>query len=144
MKNILNKLFSITTMRLLLGFIFLWAFVDKLFGFGIATSPEKSWLAGGSPTAGFLANAVQGPFTNFFHSLSGVPVIDWLFMGGLIFAGLTLLTNKFVKWGALTGMMMLGLMYLALLWPSNNPFVDEHLVYIIVLGYITLRRNDSV
>lgn len=142
MKNILYKLFSITTMRLLIGFIFIWAFVDKLFGLGIATTPDKSWIAGGSPTSGFLANAVQGPFASFFNSLSGVPIVDWLFMGGLLFVGLTLLSNKFVKWGAMAGMMMLGLMYLSLLWPSNNPFIDEHIVYIVILGYIALRRND--
>lgn len=143
MKHILSKLFSITTMRLVLGFIFIWAFIDKLFGLGISTTPEKAWIAGGSPTSGFLANAVHGPLAGFFHSLAGVPFIDWLFMGGLLFIGGTLLMNKYVKWGAIAGMLMLGLMYLALLFPDNNPFIDEHIVYIVILGYIALHSKES-
>ncbi len=141
MKNILHKLFSITTLRLLMGFIFLWAFLDKTFGLGFATSPEKSWLSGGSPTTGFLGNAVKGPFADFFHSLAGNPMIDYLFMFGLLFIGLTLLSNKFVKWGGLAGVVMMMLMYFALLLPENNPFVDDHLVYAVLLGVIAFRRD---
>lgn len=141
MKNILHKLFSITTLRLLMGFIFLWAFLDKTFGLGFATSPEKSWLSGGSPTTGFLGNAVKGPFADFFHSLAGNVMVDYLFMFGLLFIGITLLSNKFVKWGGLAGVVMMILMYLALLLPENNPFVDEHLVYAVLLGFIAFRRD---
>ncbi|MDQ5954726.1 MAG: thiosulfate dehydrogenase (quinone) large subunit [Patescibacteria group bacterium] len=141
MKNILHKLFSITTLRLLMGFIFLWAFLDKTFGLGFATSPEKSWLSGGSPTTGFLGNAVKGPLADFFHSLAGNVMVDYLFMFGLLFIGLTLLSNKFVKWGGLAGIVMMMLMYFALLLPENNPFVDEHLVYAVLLGVIAFRRD---
>ena len=141
MKNILHKLFSITTLRLLMGFIFLWAFLDKTFGLGFATSPDKSWLSGGSPTAGFLGNGVKGPFADFFHSLAGNPMVDYLFMFGLLFIGLTLLSNKFVKWGGLAGIVMMMLMYFALLLPENNPFVDDHLVYAVLLGVIAFRRD---
>jgi thiosulfate dehydrogenase [quinone] large subunit len=35
--------------RLALGWVFLWAFLDKLFGLGHETAPAKSWLSGGSP-----------------------------------------------------------------------------------------------
>ena len=76
MKNILFKVFSIITLRILMGFIFLWAFLDKTFGLGVATPADKAWIAGGSPTTGFLSNAVQGPFATFFNSLAGVPA-DW-------------------------------------------------------------------
>lgn len=141
MKNILHKLFSITTLRLLMGFIFLWAFLDKTFGLGFATSPDKSWLSGGSPTAGFLGFGVKGPFADFFHSLAGNPMVDYLFMFGLLFIGITLLSNKFVKWGGIAGIVMMMLMYFALLLPENNPFVDEHLVYAVLLGVIAFRRD---
>jgi thiosulfate dehydrogenase [quinone] large subunit len=40
--------------RIGLGWTFLWAFADKLWGLGFSTLPEKSWLAGASPTTGFL------------------------------------------------------------------------------------------
>lgn len=127
-RNIFNIL------RVAMSFIFLWAFVDKLFGFGLATKPENAWINGGSPTAGFLANAVQGPFASFFNSLSGLEIIDWLFMLGLLFIGLTFLFNKYVKYGAIAGMIMMALMYLALLFPENNPLVDDHLIYLLVFA----------
>jgi thiosulfate dehydrogenase [quinone] large subunit len=36
--------------RVVLGFAFLWAFLDKTFGFGYATPSAKAWINGGSPT----------------------------------------------------------------------------------------------
>jgi len=57
--------------RLALGWIFLWAFLDKLFGLGHSTVAAKSWLSGGSPTAGFLGKAAAGPFTGFYHAIAG-------------------------------------------------------------------------
>lgn len=141
MKNIFIKVFSITTLRFLMGFIFLWAFLDKTFGLGKATLPEKAWIAGGSPTTGFLSNAVQGPFASFFNSLAGVVLVDWLFMLGLLFVGATLLLNRYVKLGAMAGAIMLVLMYLALLYPENNPFVEDHIVYAVLLGYIAIHSR---
>ena len=128
-------------LRLSMGFIFLWAFFDKVFGLGFATTVEKAWIHGGSPTAGFLSFGVKGPFAEIFHSLAGIAVVDWLFMLGLLFVGLTLLFNKYLKWGCLAGSLMLLLMYLALLLPANNPIIDEHIVYILVLLLIGF-KND--
>jgi hypothetical protein len=43
--------------RVVLGFEFLWAFLDKTFGLGYATPAERAWINGGSPTKGFLRSA---------------------------------------------------------------------------------------
>lgn len=120
-------------LRIVMGWIFLWAFLDKLFGFGFATPDGKSWLDGASPTAGFLLHGTSGPFTNLFASLAGQPWVDWLFMGGLLGIGLALILGIAMRLAATTGSILLTLMYLALLWPKNNPFIDEHIVYILVL-----------
>ena len=130
-------------LRLVMSFIFLWAFFDKLFGFGFATTSDKAWIHGGSPTTGFLAGAVKGPFANIFHSLSGVAVVDWLFMLGLLFIGLTLLFNRYVFWGGVAGVTMMTLMWLALLFPENNPILDEHIVYALVLALLALKSKQS-
>ncbi|OHB10232.1 MAG: hypothetical protein A3H60_01855 [Candidatus Zambryskibacteria bacterium RIFCSPLOWO2_02_FULL_44_12b] len=130
-------------LRLVMGLIFLWAFVDKLFGLGFATKSENSWLNGGSPTSGYLLNATHGPFAEFFKSLAGVAVVDWLFMVGLLFVGLTLLINRFVSWGAIAGGVMMALMWLSAFPPANNPVLDEHLVYILVLVLLAYRSKDS-
>ena len=130
-------------LRLVMSLIFLWAFVDKLFGLGFATKSENSWLNGGSPTSGFLLNATHGPFAEFFKSLAGVAVVDWLFMLGLLFVGLTLLINRFVSWGAIAGGVMMALMWLSAFPPANNPVLDEHIVYILVLVLLAYRSKDS-
>lgn len=126
-----------------MSLIFLWAFVDKVFGFGFATVAGKAWINGISPTAGFLGFATKGPLATVFHSLAGVAVIDWLFMLGLLFIGLTLLTNKFIKWGCIAGMFMMLLMYLSLLFPVNNPIIDEHIVYILVFALIAINSDNQ-
>ena len=48
--------------RIALGWIFLWAFLDKLFGLGHETATKNAWINGGSPTKGFLAFGATGPF----------------------------------------------------------------------------------
>lgn len=55
--------------RLALGWIFLWAFIDKMFGLGMATESKNAWINGGSPTKGFLTfgvTAVLPPENNPF------------------------------------------------------------------------------
>ena len=135
-------------LRLVMGLIFLWAFADKLLGLGYATTADKSWVKGGSPTYGFLTNATRGPFAEFFKKLpeasmfGGVSLVDWAFMLGLLFVGLTLVFNKFVILGAMAGSIMLILMYLAVFPPDNNPLLDEHIVYILVLGILALKSKE--
>ncbi len=132
-----------TALRIVMGFIFTWAFLDKLFGLGFATTSARAWINGGSPTFGFLNNSPTGPFADFFNSLAGLPVVDWMFMLGLIFIGLTLLLNKYIVWGSIAGMVLMLLMYLAVLPPSNNPLVDEHIVYILVLALLALQNRNK-
>jgi thiosulfate dehydrogenase [quinone] large subunit len=143
MKKIISSSVILSAARMLLGFVFLWAFLDKTFGLGFATKSANAWIRGGSPTTGFLSNAVQGPFVDFFHKLSGLMIVDWLFMFGLLFVGVTLIMNRWVKWGSVVGIIMLLLMYFALLWPANNPFVDEHLIYAVMLIYIGMKSEAS-
>src|SRR3989338_202417 len=128
-------------LRIALGFVFLWAFLDKLFGLGFATAQDKSWLAGGSPTTGFLKAAVSGPFADIYHSLAGSPIIDWLSMPGLLCLGLALVFGAAMRLSAWGGFTMMALMYLALLWPANNPVIDEHVIYALAL--LSLHSVDA-
>lgn len=129
-------------LRVSMGFVFLWAFLDKTFGLGFATTVEKAWINGGSPTTGFLSFATKGPFAELFQSLAGSPVVDWLFMLGLLGVGIALIFNRYIKWGALVGSIMLLLMYLAVLPPENNPIIDDHIIYILVLAVLALRARE--
>lgn len=124
--------YAVAAARLLLGFTFLWAFFDKLFGWGLATSAAKAWVNGGSPTTGFL-KGVEGPFADFFTAMAGQAWADWLFMLGLLGIGIGLLFGVAVRLSVLFGSVLLFLMWMASLPLANNPFIDDHLVYIAVL-----------
>lgn len=120
--------------RIALGWVFLWAFLDKFFGLGFATSAQKAWLAGGSPTEGFLLHGTKGPFASFYQSLAGVAFVDWLFMMGLLLIGLSLLLGIFMTVAGYSGALMMILMFTAgFILPQNNPLIDDHIIYGLVL-----------
>ena len=124
--------------RLSLGFVFLWAFLDKTFGLGRATPAENAWIDGGSPTQGFLANAPTGPFEDFYKAMAGDMWADWLFMIGLAGIGIALTLGIAMRIAAVSGAALLLMMYTAVLPPENNPVVDDHVVYALVLGVLAL------
>jgi thiosulfate dehydrogenase [quinone] large subunit len=130
--------YTLAGLRLALGWIFLWAFLDKLFGLGFATKTEQAWINGGSPTKGFLGNAVQGPFENLYHSIAGAAWADWLFMTGLAAIGTALILGIGIRLAATAGGLLLVLMWTAVLPPENNPFMDDHLIYAAVLAVLAL------
>lgn len=125
-------------LRIAMGWMFLWAFLDKLFGFGLATKAESSWLSGGSPTSGFLKFATSGPLKTTFESLSGIVWVDWLFMLGLLFLGAALILGIALRIAAFAGSLLLLFMWLSLFPTENNPFLDEHIIYILVLWLLFL------
>ena len=95
-------------LRIGLGAIFFWAFLDKMFGLGFATcrSDETgaiqtgcadAYVEGGSPTTGFLKFATQGPFADFYQGLAGSSVVDMLFMAALLGIGVSLILGIGVK-----------------------------------------------
>lgn len=138
----LKEAYIWTALRLSMGWIFLWAFFDKLFGLGFATAADKSWLTGGSPTAGFLAHAVKGPLAPFFNSLSGNVAIDWWLMISFLFLGVSLMLGIFRKLSGYYGALVMFTFWLAVLPPANNPFLDEHIIYILVLLALTMKTTS--
>jgi thiosulfate dehydrogenase [quinone] large subunit len=130
--------YTLAGLRLSLGWIFLWAFIDKLFGLGFATPEKNAWIDGGSPTKGFLGNAVSGPFADFYKSFAGAAWADWLFMIGLLAIGTALILGIGIRVAAVAGSILLVAMWTAVLPPENNPFMDDHLIYAGVLALLAL------
>lgn len=130
--------------RIMIGLVFLWAFFDKLFGLQFATDPDKAWLAGGSPTTGFLKMGVNpdSPLAAFFNSLAGQPWVDWLFMVGLLGIGLALVLGVGLRIAAVTGTLLMVLMWAAEFPLENNPVIDEHLVYAAVIIVAAAARRE--
>ena len=129
--------------RLLIGWAFLWAFLDKNFGGWYATIREEAWNFGtgnGSPTFGFLTFGTNpnGPFADFFTSLgesAGTmteqgPVlnpnswVNWGFMLALLGIGVALMLGVFMRIATIGGAVLLFLMYLAE-WPLAPVFDSE-------------------
>ncbi|QOV33717.1 DoxX family membrane protein [Streptomyces ferrugineus] len=136
--------YAFASLRLLTGFVFLWAFLDKAFGLGYATRSGSGWIDGGSPTKGFLSGVAAGPMESTFHDWAGAGWADWLFMLGLLGIGLALVLGIGLRLAAVAGTLMMALMWIAE-WPpakhlsdgspsmSTNPFAEYHVVYAVVL-----------
>ncbi|SFP32719.1 thiosulfate dehydrogenase [quinone] large subunit [Actinomadura madurae] len=131
--------------RLSLGWVFVWAFLDKLFGLGHATPAAKAWIEGGSPTGGFLKNSPTGPFAGFYHDLAGAAWADWLFMIGLGGIGAALVLGVGIRIAAAAGAVLLVMMWTAVLPPENNVFMDDHLIYaILIVGLALVSAGDTL
>jgi thiosulfate dehydrogenase (quinone) large subunit len=134
----------VAVVRIGLGLIFAWAFVDKVFGLGYATASKGAWINGGSPTKGFLGGLTHGPFRSMFTSWAGATWADWLFMLGLAGIAVALLFGVGLRIAAVSGTLLLVLMWAAE-WPldrhtstgqltrSTNPILDDHLIYAAIL-----------
>ncbi|MFD1501371.1 hypothetical protein [Streptosporangium lutulentum] len=130
--------------RISLGWTFLWAFLDKFLGWGFATPADRAWIAGGSPTTGFLKGTGENALGGFFSGLAGQAWVDWLFMIGLLGVGAALILGAGIRIAAITGGLLLVLMWAAALPLETNPFLDEHLVYAVVLAGLALTGAGDV
>jgi thiosulfate dehydrogenase (quinone) large subunit len=134
----------LAVLRIAMGLVFAWAFLDKTFGWGYATPSANAWINGGSPTKGFLGHLDHGPFASMFQSWAGAWWADWLFMAGLAGLGIALLFGIGLRIAAVAGTLMMLLMWAAE-WPldrvtnageptmSTNPIIDYHIIFALVL-----------
>lgn len=111
---------TVAALRVLLGFVFLYAGLSKIFTAG--------WSA-----AGFLNSAKT--FHGFYAWLATpgmLPLVNFLNEWGLILLGVSLMAGIFVRWSSIAGIILMVLYYFA-----ANPFptvasgflVDEHVIY---------------
>ncbi len=123
--------------RLAIGWTFLWAFLDKVFGLGFATPAERAWVEGGNPTKGFLSDA-EGPFAGIYQNLAGTAFANWAFMLGLLGIGLAFTLGIGMRIAAAAGATLYVMMWSVALPPQTNPFMDEHLIFAAVMVGLTL------
>lgn len=121
---------SIIVLRILIGWHFLYEGVIKIF--------NPDWTA-----FGYLASS-QGPLEPMFTSLAQSGLIDWvdtLNAAALLFVGITLILGFLEKKGALAGIVLLAMYYLAhppLPWlqqfnvEGNYWFVNKNLIELFV------------
>jgi thiosulfate dehydrogenase [quinone] large subunit len=134
----------LAVLRIATGAVFVWAFLDKLFGLGYSTPGARSWLSGGSPTDGFLSHVEVGPLRGFFTGIAGTWWADWLFMLGLAGIGIAMVLGIGTRLAAVAGALLMTMMWLAE-YPlarfsssgdatgSTNPVFDYHVIYALTL-----------
>jgi thiosulfate dehydrogenase [quinone] large subunit len=83
--------YTAAAIRLSIGWVFLWVFLDKLFGLGHDTVSKAAWIHGGSLAQGFLAVAAKSPYKGMYNDFAGQAWADWLFMIGLLGIGVALM-----------------------------------------------------
>ena len=135
-------------LRIGMGWIFFWAFLDKLLALGFATGRDSetgvvdrfgdaAWINGGSPTEGFLSFGLHTKwfFQDFYSSLAGQGWVDWVYMISMLTIGVALMLGILVRPAAIAGIVWMLMFYTAsAIWPANNLFLDDHLIYAIVLA----------
>ena len=112
--------------RLALGWMFLWAFLDRAFGLGRSTPSAKSWSHGGSPTRDFLGSDARGPFSGLSHSMAGTWPVDAICMTALLVVGAALILGIGMRLAAGAGALSMVLAWAAVLPPRSGPRLDGH------------------
>jgi thiosulfate dehydrogenase [quinone] large subunit len=145
----------LAVLRIAVGGIFLWPFLDKLFGLGYSTGAGRSVLEGNSPTNGFLSHVDVGPGKGFFQAIAGTWWADGLFMLGLGAVGVAVILGVGLRISAVAGATLMMMMWFAE-WPlarftdsgdpsgSTNPLLDYHLIYSLALIALAVTAAGAV
>jgi thiosulfate dehydrogenase [quinone] large subunit len=116
--------------------------LDKLLGLGKSTPAARAWLEGGSPTSGFLKGVTGpdsvNPLKDVYSVFVGHSWADWLFMIGLLGIGLALILGIGMRVAAVSGTVLMLMMYGASLPIATNPFLDDHIIYAMVMIVLAL------
>ena len=126
----------LAVLRIVIGWTFLWAFLDKTFALGFSTESGNGWIEGGSPTTGYLMGASEGWFGGMFEAMAGQAWADWLFMLALLGLGVAAVLGIGLRIAAVVGVLVPGLMYLSQLpfesGVATNPLTTAHWYYALL------------
>ena len=73
-----------------------------------------------------------------YQDLAGNTAVDALFMVALLLLGVALILGIGMKIAAISGSVLMLLMWSSGLPPENNPILDDHIVYLIALIFLAL------
>jgi len=127
---------SLVSLRVGLGWVFLWAGVTKLL--------DPAWSA-----AGYLNAAKTFPdLFHWFASPGALPAVNALNAWGLTLVGIALILGVGVRIAAAAGSALMVLYYLPILdfpYPNKNAFlIDDHIVYVMAFGVLAAFRAGGV
>lgn len=134
---------SLGVLRITLGLVLAWSFVDKLFGLGFPTPGERAVLAGSSATRGYLMST-DGVAAGLFHAMAGHWWVDALFLLGLGGGAIALLFGVASRLGTVAVIAVMGMLWVSSLPLSNNPVIDQHLFYCVTAVALLATGADRV
>ncbi len=138
--------YAISIVRIIFGWMFLWAFFDKMFGLGFETPAGSGFIDGGSPSS-FAVYVTDGLFKDFYLSIAGNGFIDILMMLGIIALGVSLTFGIASKLGTIGSVAFFLIMFSMHIPPTDNPLVDYHILYafaIVAVYYLGGFRKLSL
>ena len=118
--------------RILIGWMFLWAFLDKMFGLGYETPAGQGVIDGGSPSS-YVEYMTSGLFEGLFKAIAGNGFIDFLLMAGLLILGITITLGIFTKITTISSIAFFLTMFCIVVPPADNPLIDYHVVYLVFM-----------
>jgi thiosulfate dehydrogenase (quinone) large subunit len=126
----------LAALRIVVGFNFLWSFLDKLLGLNYTTAPDSAWIEGGSPTQGYLMGASDGWLGPVWEAMAGSVVVDTVFMLALLGLGVAALTGAGLRIAAVAGVLLSIGFYLSQLplaaGEATNPVTTSHWYYFLL------------
>lgn len=132
----------LAALRIVVGFNFLWAFLDKAFGLSYTTPAENAWFSGGSPTRGYLTGASEGWLGAMWEPMAGNAAVDLLFMLALLGLGIAALTGAGLRIAAVAGVALAVFFYLSQLplaaGEATNPLTTSHWYYALLFPLFAL------
>lgn len=143
-----NQEYLLGLLRIFFGFEFLWAFLDRFFGLGIATAPENSFLAGAPQTEGYLTYVTNpnSPFAFIFNGPDALLLqfgilVDIAYMGMLLVGGITLISGIGVRIGGSATFIFFFSVWLATFPPEFNPFIEAHFLQMWILLFFVISKS---
>ena len=137
MDNKEKGVFLLTILRIMIGWMMLWGFLDKMFGLGYETSAGSGLIDGVSPSS-FVIYVTGGIFKDLFTSMAGNPFVDFLMMAGMLIIGITMIFGFASKLTSVAMSLFLLTMYMLHVPPTDNPLIDYHITWILAIWAIYL------
>jgi thiosulfate dehydrogenase [quinone] large subunit len=141
-------------LRIVVGWIFLWTFLDKTFGLGWDTDSDAAYLKGNSVTEGFLVFGTNpdGPLADLFQKTLGedlVDLVDIVYLLMLLVVGVGLILGTWTRIAGVSGAIFMISIWISYLPPdvdagflSHNILgFDEHIVYFFVLLFLAISAS---
>ena len=148
MENTEKGQYFLAVFRILVGWIMLFPFFDKMFGLGMQTPAGRGMIDGGSPSS-LVDRVTGGIFEDFYLSLAGNQIVDVILMLALLVLGITLILGISSKLSTIGISAFLLVMYSLHVPPEDNPLIDYRIILIFGMvaayflgGYDKLSLNS--